>query len=85
MIDLERSGRCRRHGCGRRTIRAGLCLDHLPELAPMDGHGSLPWPADLEPVTWRERYLARHGVEYRDAYNAQRRAEYSAGRQTAPA
>lgn len=56
MIDLPHSGRCRRHGCGRRAIRNGLCLDHLTELA---GTGPLPWPIDLAPTTWRERALIR--------------------------
>ena len=56
MIDLERSSRCRRRTCNRRAMRAGLCLEHLPELA---GPDPLPWPSELAPTTWRERALIR--------------------------
>lgn len=61
MIDLEHSGRCRHRGCPRRTVRSGVCLDHWQAL---HGTGYGPWPEDVEPVSWRDRYLKRTGVPY---------------------
>lgn len=45
------------------SVRAGVCLDHWRALNG-DGHG--PWPADVAPVTWRDRYLVRTGRPYVD-------------------
>lgn len=55
MIDLPRSGPCRHRSCGRRAIRAGLCLEHLETVAP----GPLPWPDDLQPVKANEYALRK--------------------------
>jgi len=52
MIDLPRSGRCRRHECRRRAVRAGVCLDHWRALW---GDQPAPYPSDLKPKSWRER------------------------------
>lgn len=61
MIDLPRSGPCRHHDCRRRAVRAGVCIDHWQEL---HGTGYGPWPADIEPQSWRDRYLQRTGTPY---------------------
>ncbi len=64
MIDLPRSGPCRHHECRRRAVRAGVCIDHWQEL---HGTGYGPWPADIEPQSWRDRYLQRTGTPYEDS------------------
>lgn len=61
MIDLPYSSRCRRDECPRRSVRNALCLDHWHEL---HGTGYGPWPADIEPESWRDRYLQRTGTSY---------------------
>lgn len=70
MIDLERSGPCRHHSCPRRAVRSGVCPDHWQAL---HGTGYGPWPDDVEPVGWRDRYLKRTGrpwVDVRDRATA---------------
>ena len=64
MIDLPRSGPCRNRECRRRAVRAGVCIDHWQEL---HGTGYGPWPADIEPQSWRDRYLQRTGTPYEDS------------------
>lgn len=61
MIDLPYSSRCRHHDCRRRAVRAGVCLDHWQQLY---GTGFGPWPADVAPVSWRDRHLIRTGRLY---------------------
>ena len=61
MIDLPVSGRCAHDSCTRRRVRAGLCVDHWGELWG-DGYG--PWPEDVEPASWRDKYLKRTGTPY---------------------
>lgn len=55
MMDRSRSGRCAHRACGRRAMRAGLCLEHLEHLHP----GPLPWPEDLHPEKPREYSLRK--------------------------
>ena len=64
MIDLPRSGPCRNRECRRRAVRAGVCIDHWQEL---HGTGYGPWPADIEPQSWRDRYLQRTGTPYEES------------------
>ena len=64
MIDLPRSGPCRHRECRRRAVRAGVCVDHWQAL---HGTGYGPWPADIEPQSWRDRYLQRTGTPYEDS------------------
>lgn len=61
MIDLPRSGPCRHAACRRRAVRAGVCIDHWRAL---NGPGYGPWPDDIEPQSWRDRYLRRNGQNY---------------------
>lgn len=63
MIDLPRSGPCRHAECGRRAVRAGVCIDHWQAL---NGTGYGPWPDDVKPQSWRDRYLQRTGTPYED-------------------
>lgn len=60
-VDLPRSGPCRHCECRRRAVRGGVCIDHWQDLA---GTGYGPWPDDVEPVSWRDRYLQRTGIPY---------------------
>lgn len=64
MIDLPRSGPCRHAACRRRAVRAGVCIDHWQAL---NGTGYGPWPDDIEPQSWRDRYLQRTGTPYEDS------------------
>lgn len=57
-VDLPCSGPCRHHECRRRAVRGGVCIDHWQDL---NGTGYGPWPDDVEPVGWRDRYLKRTG------------------------
>lgn len=61
MIDLPRTGPCRHHECRRRAVRAGVCIDHWQDL---NGTEYGPWPEDVEPQSWRDRYLKRTGTPY---------------------
>lgn len=70
MIDLPYSGPCRHGDCRRRAVRAGVCIDHWQEL---NGTGYGPWPDDVAPASWRDRYLQRTGITYEDARNRARR------------
>lgn len=70
MIDLPRSGRCRHSACRRRAVRAGVCIDHWQALNGTD-YG--PWPDDVEPRSWRDRYLQRTGIPYERARDRERR------------
>lgn len=56
--------KCRHRMCPRRAVRQGVCPDHWTELWGT-GHG--PWPDDIEPASWRDRYLKRTGRPYVDA------------------
>lgn len=86
MIDLPRSGPCRHAACRRRAVRAGVCIDHWQDL---NGPGYGPWPDDVEPQSWRDRYLQRTGTLYvstRDRERArERRRERARIRRTATA
>ena len=70
MIDLPRSGPCRHAACHRRAVRAGVCIDHWQAL---NGTGYGPWPDDIEPQSWRDRYLQRTGTPYEDSEAARMR------------
>lgn len=69
MMDLPTSGPCRHAGCSRRRVRAGVCLDHWTAL---NGTGYGPWPDDVEPYSWRDRYLKRTGTPYVRARDRER-------------
>jgi len=81
-VDLPRSGPCRRGGCRRRAVRAGVCIDHWQEL---NGTGYGPWPDDVEPVGWRDRYLQRTGTTYQDREAARMRRRRERIRRTGSA
>jgi len=70
VIDLPRSGPCRHAACRRRAVRAGVCIDHWQAL---NGTGYGPWPDDVEPQSWRDRYLQRTGTPYERARDRERR------------
>lgn len=86
MMDLPYSGPCRHSECRRRAVRAGVCIDHWQAL---NGPGYGPWPDDVEPQSWRDRYLQRTGTPYvstRDRERArERRRERARIRRTATA
>lgn len=85
MIDLPHSGPCRRHECRRRAVRAGVCIDHWQAL---NGPGWGPWPDDVEPQSWRDRYLQRTGTPYdneRDREQKRMRRRQARIRRTATA
>ena len=48
--------KCRHQQCPRRAVRRGLCPDHWRDLM---GDTPAPYPADLEPHSWRERRARR--------------------------
>lgn len=75
MMDRPLSGPCRHAGCPQRAVRAGVCFDHWRAL---NGDGYGPWPDDVEPVSWRDKYLRRTGRPYDDVKNARRRASQAA-------
>lgn len=70
MMDRPMSGPCVHDSCRCRAVRAGVCLEHWRELY---GTGYGPWPDDVDPASWRDRYLQRHGVPYEDVKNSRRR------------